>query len=155
MIINEPERRYANWLLKQAIKSDDCLLCHFVPITAGYSYIRLDGKRVRAHRFIWTVFKGDIPDDFSVLHECDVRRCINLEHLFLGTSADNTKDMLDKGRHTYKHFDTTKVTPEILQEMLKLRNEGFSAPFIASRFNIAPSTVYEYTSPGGRRYAAD
>lgn len=149
--IGSAEVWYANSLIEKAIKEEDCLLCHLKPISAGYSYIWLEGKRVRASRFIYTVFKGPIPEGHFVLHECDNPRCINPEHLFPGTAQDNTQDMLTKGRHWFIHNDTRKVTTEIKDEMLKLRQNGYSATYIANKLGIAPSTVYEYTSPNGRR----
>jgi len=51
-----------------------------------------------AHRLAWEEAKGPIPDGLFVLHRCDVRGCINVDHLFLGTAKDNTHDMMAKGR---------------------------------------------------------
>jgi hypothetical protein len=151
-MLGEPERRYVNWLLQKATKNGDCLECHFVPISAGYSYVRHEGKRVRAHRFVWQTLNYEIESDVFVLHRCDNPRCINPAHLFIGSAADNTEDMLKKGRHTYKHFDTRKVTPEVQEEMKALRAKGYSAPYIANKFKLSAGTVYDYTSKGGRKY---
>ena len=51
-----------------------------------------------AHRWAWEKFNGPIPKDGNVLHRCDNPPCINPEHLFLGTSLDNHRDMIAKGR---------------------------------------------------------
>jgi hypothetical protein len=65
----------------------------------GYGKLGRGGKTWLAHRFAWTQENGPIPDGLHVLHKCDNRKCIKVEHLFLGTRFDNMKDMIAKGRH--------------------------------------------------------
>lgn len=64
----------------------------------GYG-VRYKGRRaILAHREAWEVARGPLPVGACVLHRCDNRRCINVEHLFLGTRADNAADRHAKGR---------------------------------------------------------
>lgn len=66
----------------------------------GYGRIGVQGKSPQiAHRVAWELRHGPIPDGLCVLHKCDNRPCCDTDHLFLGTNADNTHDMLAKGRN--------------------------------------------------------
>lgn len=65
---------------------------------SGYVSTRLGGKRIGAHRAAYIKAFGEIPLGQYVLHKCDNRKCINTEHLFLGTQAENIQDMVAKGR---------------------------------------------------------
>jgi hypothetical protein len=69
--------------------------------TAGYGMINMGGRygRIeRAHRLSWIIHFGPIPDKLCVCHHCDNRKCVNPDHLFLGSRSDNNRDMKLKGR---------------------------------------------------------
>jgi hypothetical protein len=74
--------------------------------THGYGLVclMLDGKpnTMPAHRLQWMRVKGKIPDGLDACHTCDNRRCINEDHLFLGTPKDNIHDMIRKGRANFQ-----------------------------------------------------
>ena len=68
---------------------------------SGYGTIRKENnsfKTLRTHRLSWELTYGKIPENKLVCHKCDVKLCVNPEHLFVGTSKDNTQDMIRKGR---------------------------------------------------------
>lgn len=65
----------------------------------GHGNIRYNGRYWSAHRLAWTLVNGPIPDGMCVCHRCDVPACGNVDHLFLGTAGDNTRDMVRKGRN--------------------------------------------------------
>ena len=80
-----------------------CILHSGAVGTSGYGnrWNKLTRKVEGAHRIAWQKTNGEIPDGLWVLHKCDVKLCINPDHLFLGTASDNTLDMLAKGRRPY------------------------------------------------------
>lgn len=63
----------------------------------GYGWFRIADKNKRAHRVSYELFNGDIGD-LHVLHKCDNPFCVNPDHLFLGSNADNMEDRGKKGR---------------------------------------------------------
>jgi hypothetical protein len=66
---------------------------------SGYARIRVNNKDTRVHRVVWQMLKGPIPAGLHVLHSCDNRRCVRIDHLRLGTHQDNMRDMKERKRY--------------------------------------------------------
>lgn len=65
----------------------------------GYgNYKDSEGTQHRAHRLVWTILRGSIPLGLFVLHKCDIRCCVNPEHLYIGDQVDNIGDALARDR---------------------------------------------------------
>lgn len=64
----------------------------------GYAQFQMFDQRMIASRISWALFVEDVPPDLDVLHVCDNPKCVNPDHLFLGTQQDNADDMVRKER---------------------------------------------------------
>ena len=87
----------------------DCWEWQLSKNNLGYGFIR-DDKRMRTvHRVSYEYhYNRKIPDDLIVCHSCDNRKCLNPNHLWLGTRQDKTKDMISKGRSRFYNTNTGK-----------------------------------------------
>lgn len=94
------------------VEKKDCWL--YTGPTRGQRQYGALGKEY-AHRFVWRLTHGDIPDGLFVLHRCDVPNCVNPSHLFLGTHLDNMRDMREKGRSPVGDKNPSRRTPSHLQ----------------------------------------
>lgn len=143
----------AKWLIENAIPKGECLICHLAPNAKGYCPISFGRKiKERAHRVVFFADNPEQDRSLMVLHSCDTRNCINPKHLFLGTSQDNTDDMVNKGRAKFVQPRTDHAHRD---RILQLRAEGLSKHEIAQRLYISPSTVWNYISPRGPYYVGD
>jgi len=92
-------------------------------------------KHFRAHRWIYEAVLGPIGD-LVILHSCDTPLCVTLQHLDVGTQADNVRDSINKGRHS-----TAYVTDAQRLEILFLRSNGLTYRQIADATGVGQSAV--------------
>lgn len=98
----------AERLLSMVEKTSGCWLFQGTSLR-GYGQFRYMGKTQLAHRASYMLFVGPIEPGLYVCHKCDVRSCINPDHLFLGTQSDNMKDCVSKGRNFVPKHNLLKL----------------------------------------------
>jgi len=110
--------------------------------SSGYGVIdEIPGKQIGSHRASWLIYRGQIPEGIHVLHTCDNRKCVNPNHLFLGTLLDNTQDCNLKGRQAKGEKNgKSKLTEADVRQILLL-DKSFTNTCIARRFNVGADVI--------------
>lgn len=103
----KPDEKLLRRFWSNVDKSGDCWLWIASGARPGYGQFRFNGRNQGTHRVAWQLVNGPIPKGLCVCHRCDVKRCVNPDHLFLGTSADNNRDMAAKGRLVHNNKGRT------------------------------------------------
>lgn len=109
----------------------------------GYGRLYFRRKLYAAHRVAWMVANStDIPSGMYVCHSCDNPSCVNPDHLWLGTDADNLADKINKGRQARgERVLSAKLTEADIPEIFRLRQQGLFYREIAKRFNVTTGHI--------------
>ncbi len=143
-------------------KTNDCWIWMAAKDAKGYGRFSVggqakpDGSRrnsmVAAHRFSYELVHGPIHDDGSfhgtcVLHRCDNPSCVNPEHLFLGSNADNVRDMDQKGRRVVSvsrgeaHANSRLTEADVREIYRRHRQDGISQLQLSRDYGVCHATV--------------
>lgn len=123
----------------------------------GYGNTTWGNRTWNAHRLAYTLATAPIPDGAVIMHTCDVRACCNPAHLRAGTNADNSADMVAKGRQAkgethplVKHPDSrprgerhgcAKLTEEQVKAARALVKDGHSLNSVARQFSVSRPSI--------------
>lgn len=110
----------------------------------GYGRIKFKGAIRAAHRISWALHFGPVPIGQFVLHKCDMKACVNPDHLFLGTHQDNMDDMKKKGRQPRSKFfgdsnGASKLTTTMAAEIRGSR--GLSQRALAQKYGVTQTAI--------------
>jgi hypothetical protein len=89
----------------------------------------------------WQFAKGPVDEGLMVLHRCDNRRCVNVEHLYLGTCDDNAADMTNGSRQSRgSHRHSAKLTEN---DVLEIRASNEKQKVLAERYGVTQPIISE------------
>ncbi len=111
--------------------------------TKGYGGFWDGSRAIGAHCFSWELVHGPVPDGLCVLHSCDNRPCVNPTHLWLGSRAENSADMVAKGRSSRRKGEANpraKLTEEQVR-VIRIFSQRVNRTLLASRFGVSNSLV--------------
>lgn len=111
----------------------------------GYGSFWYNGATHSAHRTTWKIAYGCIPNKYNILHKCDIPNCVNPEHLFVGTLADNNKDRANKNRSSRGVTrPTSKLRPSQVFEIRKLYSDRLlSIRQLAANYGVTYNTIWQ------------
>lgn len=114
-------------------------------LTSGYGQFWCQGGPHKAHRIAWVLENGKIPDSddkgyygLHVCHHCDNPSCVNPAHLFVGTHADNMRDMAVKGRAKGIPRTPRKLSDD---DAIAIRNDARPLAEIAAQYGVSTPMV--------------
>lgn len=103
----------------------------------GYAKV---GSKKRAHRVSYEHFNGTANGSL-VCHSCDNRRCVNPEHLWLGTNAQNTADRNAKGRQANRSRIRPTISVEVAHEIRNALALGATGRDMARSYGLSEGMI--------------
>lgn len=116
---HKPKPRKVNTIDFQVDENNCFIVTSHTPLSTGYFLFRKGGIRKTMHRLVYEECFGDIPDGLVIRHKCDVRNCINPEHLEIGTQADNVMDTVKRNRTLRGEQNPTSKLDELTVRKIK------------------------------------
>lgn len=112
------------------------------PYTTGYFVAKINGVRKQLHRHVYEECFGDIPEGMFICHKCDNKKCINPEHLEVGTHEKNVQDAVDRGLYRIgESHPNSKLTESEVVSIKIMLSSGMKNIDIAKVTNAHKDTV--------------
>lgn len=118
-----------------------CLLWTGPRTPDGYGIVWHEQTNLLVHREAWKLANGDIPSEMFVCHRCDVRNCINPEHMFLGSPQDNMDDKMMKGRHRTPRGEEHPAAKLTAEAVARIRTDTRPTKIIADEFGVSEGAI--------------
>jgi hypothetical protein len=117
----------------------DCWLWNAAVNKGGYGIFLFGGRNITAHRAAYKIYVALVPDDLFVCHRCDNRRCVNPNHLFLGSATENMTDRDAKGRQAKgSDFKRSKLNQAAIVEIHQSR---LPDTVLARKFGVTKGAI--------------
>ena len=95
-----------------------------------------------AHRWAWELTRGPIPKGMSLCHTCDNPRCVNPNHLYVGTHAQNMRDKAIRGRHNAPIGERNRAARMTAADIVCIRTSVLPAPILADRYGVSRQAIH-------------
>ena len=134
--------RLQEYLKDRVAISDDTQCWNWTRHRDGNGYGRgcMENTMFKANRAAWIAFRGVLNDE-HVLHKCHNRACINPDHLYLGTHAENMRDMGEAGR-VYKKQGALNHNSKLTEETVRqIRLSHLSGKKLGQQLGVSSTAV--------------
>lgn len=138
-----------NWTLQKRLEyysipdpASGCTICWAAPKVLNYPGIQVGRQNLLASRVAWSVYRGPIPEGIDVCHHCDFPPCVDPDHLFLGTHADNMADRNRKNRQARLRGEMAGRSKLTQDDALEIFEASGTLKELSKRYGVHFSTIW-------------
>jgi hypothetical protein len=131
-------RKPITWLVNE----NGCHICNsHARDKDGYINVKRQQKSYKLHRLVYEERYGKISEGLYVCHKCDTPSCINPDHLFLGTNAENTADKVKKGRQSRNTGEKSGTAKLTWDDVKNIRADNRNQRVIAKEYGVCFQSI--------------